>query len=167
MAGTTTRAGTPTDTSEGGCAGPPYGDSSLDRLYEYWRSKHRDGKLPARADIDPLDIPEILAFVFLVDVQRSADGPRFRYRLLGTMLVEYMGVDATGQLVGEAFPKRQTAEINAAYASVVATGEPHCWDYAVPMPDREHVRYRRLMCPLASDGATIDALIGVLSYRTG
>ena len=40
----------------------------LQRLYEYWRSKVRDRRLPARADIDPLDIPDLLSNLVLIDV---------------------------------------------------------------------------------------------------
>ncbi len=146
-------------------AGPPYDDPMLQRLYATWSSKHRAGLLPARTDVDPLDFPELLPFIFLVDVERDGDGQRFRYRLLGTRLFDSLGEDATGKLVEETFPAHYAVEINAVYRQVAESGEPHCWAYTVPMAKRDHIRYRRLICPLASDGKTIDALIGVVSYQ--
>jgi hypothetical protein len=54
-------------------------------FYEYWLGKGRGaGKaMPARADIDPLDIPALLANVFLIDVV-PGNPRRFRFRLVGT-----------------------------------------------------------------------------------
>ncbi len=165
MDNTAKQARAPAAAQENAPAGPPYDDPLLQRLYTYWASKRRAGQLPGRADIDPLDIPKLLPFVLLVDVERDGDGPKFRYRLLGTMLFDSMGQDATGMLVEEAFPEHHAREINAVYCRVVESGEPHYWAYAVPMPERQHIRYQRLVCPLASDGITIDALVGVVSYE--
>ena len=144
---------------------PPFADRNVQRLYEYWLSKHQDGKLPGRSAIDPLDIPELLSIFVLIDIEKGEDGGlKFRVRLAGTKLVERMGAESTGMLIEEAFLESQAREINAAYRRVVESGAPHCWDYALPMRDREHVRYQRIVCPLASDGTNIDALCGVVSF---
>src|SRR5215510_12704428 len=45
-------------------------------FYEYWRRTGAGKAMPARADIDPLDIPQLLANVFLMDVVR---GPPQRF----------------------------------------------------------------------------------------
>lgn len=153
---------------EGRSIEPTVGDRNVQRLYEYWLSKHRDGKLPGRSDIDPLDIPDLLPIFILIDVEKGGDGgPRFRVRLTGTKLVDRMGEETAGKLIEEAFLESQAKEINAAYRRVVESGEPHCWDYALPMRDREHVRYQRIVCPLASDGTNVDALCGVVSFTDG
>src|SRR5262249_50879801 len=59
-------------------------------FHEYWLRKSADKAMPARADIDPVDIPQLLADVFLVDV--VAGNPcRFRFRLVGTRIAELEG----------------------------------------------------------------------------
>ena len=42
--------------------------SYLVEFLEYWRGKCDGRAMPARADIDPLEIPRLLPYVYLVDV---------------------------------------------------------------------------------------------------
>ena len=59
-------------------------EPKLRRLADYWLSRRAGRVMPARRDIDPLDIPWALPMVFLVDcvtdAGRGADGGRWRYR---------------------------------------------------------------------------------------
>jgi hypothetical protein len=83
-------------------------DLRITRLYDYWRSKHHeDGSLPTRGDIDPLEIPDLLAWIWMVDIHR--DPTRFKFRLFGTRHVEAMGKDVTGQWIDEAYPDFPTS----------------------------------------------------------
>src|SRR3546814_18827524 len=52
-------------------------------LLAYWQSIHpAGGGLPGRRHLDPVDIPELLPNIWMIDVKR---GPlRFRFRLVGT-----------------------------------------------------------------------------------
>lgn len=56
----------------------------LRRLADYWLSRRAGRVMPARADIDPLDIPWALPHLYLVDCVSDAgpgaDGGRWRYR---------------------------------------------------------------------------------------
>jgi hypothetical protein len=59
-------------------------EPSLRRLADYWLSRRNGRPMPARADIDALDIPWVLPQLFLLDclsdAGRGADGGRWRYR---------------------------------------------------------------------------------------
>lgn len=82
--------------------GPPeaISDPILSDLYSYWSSLRRDGELPLRADLDPIDIPQLLPFIALVE---SADGGRgIRFRLVGTDMA--FGSDPTGRYLHEEAP---------------------------------------------------------------
>ena len=48
-------------------------DARLRALYEYWMEKRGDRAMPARADIDPTEIPDLLPIVGLADVIEGAD----------------------------------------------------------------------------------------------
>ena len=63
--------------------------------YTYWRSKAKDGQLPARSDINPVDIPRLMPHVVILDVRREPVLD-FRYRLIGTYVVEHLCADRTG-----------------------------------------------------------------------
>ena len=63
----------------------------------YWRSLHRRGQLPTRADIDPAQIRTLLPCLALLDAQTPDGTPR--YRLAGTGVVELFGQEPTGRPV--------------------------------------------------------------------
>ena len=60
-------------------------DSRGRHVFDYWVAKRGARKMPARADLEPGDIPGHLPDIGLVDV--LPDEPYFRYRLLGTRQV--------------------------------------------------------------------------------
>ena len=56
--------------------------------------------MPARADIDPLDMMFVIGNIILVDV--LAETPlRFRIRLHGTNLVQRVGYELTGKMLDD------------------------------------------------------------------
>ena len=70
----------------------------------YWRARAAGRAMPARADIDPVDMRGFIANVGLVDV--LADGretPEFRVRLAGTAVEEVFG-PVTGKTLSELPP---------------------------------------------------------------
>ena len=67
-------------------------------LLTYWRGKHFGGKPPARRDIDPIaEIPSLAGSLFLIDVE----GEQFRFRLIGSEIVQWAGRDSTGKVIDE------------------------------------------------------------------
>lgn len=66
----------------------------------YWRSKVLAGRLPTRADIDPLEIRSLLANVLMFDCA----GPRYRFRLMGTAMSGFFG-ELTGRWLDEVLPE--------------------------------------------------------------
>ena len=59
----------------------------LQRLADYWLARRAGRVMPARRDIDPLDIPWALSRTYVVDCQRHATLPggwRYRFRVAGT-----------------------------------------------------------------------------------
>jgi hypothetical protein len=77
------------------------GSSKFRELLAYWDRKRRERPMPRRADIDPLEIARHLGWIIIVEV---LDGPeRFRFRLVGTKVVDAYGRDSTGKTVEQAF----------------------------------------------------------------
>ena len=72
-----------------------------EQLYRYWLAKMVDGRAPGRADLDPvIEIPHLAAHLMILDV--VADG--YRYRLAGSHLINRIGEELTGRLVGRSTP---------------------------------------------------------------
>ena len=120
-------------------------------LLTYWRTKCRDGLPPSRADLEPIaEIPTLLKHVFLFDVV----GDQFRYRLIGSFIVDRAGRDCTGKLLDERLmPKRELDTWLAGLRKVATTQRPVL---AMARPSRGlGVEYTAIVMPLvARDGKT-------------
>lgn len=138
----------------------------LRRLYAYWRSiQSGAATLPGRQHVDPAEIREILPWIWLTDIQR--DPLRFRYRLLGTAHYEPMRGDFTGRWMDEAHPNFTTSHV---YGDYVALAEQGVVSYRKGRPifhvDSDFLLLERLQLPLATDGRTVDMMIGCTVYMT-
>jgi PAS domain-containing protein len=139
------------------------------RLYHYWRSIAPPGALPGRQHLDPVDIPDLLSCLWLLDVQREPF--RLRYRLAGTTIIEAIGREVTGQWLDEAHPKiEDRAGFLARYSGVVENGQPS-WRKGYPRlwTHRDFGAVENLLLPFARDGRTVDMLcaLTVLFRRDG
>jgi hypothetical protein len=129
------------------------------RLYRYWRSIHpRAGLLPGRQHFDPIEVPELLPGIALLDVTR--DPFRLRYRLCGTAMVDAIGREVTGLWLDEA---HRDGDAAAAYLArcrrLVRDGAPN-WDKAPSRlwAQRDVALVESLLLPLARDGRNVDML---------
>jgi len=73
--------------------------AKLRGIYQYWLDIKADRDMPSRADFNPVDIPNLLAHVSLVDVEHGTG--RYKFRLIGTETVRAMGFEPTGQYLDE------------------------------------------------------------------
>jgi len=145
---------------------PPddFDNPTLLRFLDYWRSKCREGRLPARADIDPVDLPDMLPGIIIVEIVDEGERRRYRFRLFGTAHVEYNQRDLTDKHIDEVFGPEDAARTEATYMQMIESREPHYWRTHMMLPGREFVHYERVMAPLASDGETVDMLIGMFVF---
>jgi hypothetical protein len=137
---------------------------TLKKLYAYWRKKKGKRPAPLRAAIAPEEIKALLPNIYLIDV--VGEGPRFRFRLVGTGVAEGYGDDITGKFLDELDLDMVGDEINAQYHQAVAECRPilHRWNYT--KKDGRHIEYERLILPLASTGDKVDMLLcGAVAER--
>ena len=69
------------------------------RAFEYWSSRSARDRMPTRADIDPVDIPRLLANLAILDV-REGDND-FEFRLAGERVAEACVADLKGRRLVE------------------------------------------------------------------
>ena len=132
----------------------------LVEFVRYWEGKRRAPALPARADIDALEMKRFLGDVFMLDV--VGDPPRFRYRLVGVNIVRGVGRDSTGRFQDEVYPAQQAAENAAHYRWICAHRRPTRNFGVINWVGRHHLRYEIANLPLARDGATVDIILGCM-----
>jgi hypothetical protein len=132
-------------------------------LHAHWRSKSPSGRLPGRDSIEPRQVHRLLPRIFMLDVLRSPDSPHlgFRFRLAGSEHFDINQVELTGLTIEQAFTAARLEERRSAYTQVVTSRKPLLTLKASSaVEDRDHVQYDRLLLPLASDGETVDMILG-------
>ncbi len=90
------------EVTAGTIAGLP--DQRLRRLADYWSVRCRDSRVPARANIDPLDFPDLLANIMLIERVMEAGEDRYRFRLAGTDIARFTGRELTGRFLDDVVP---------------------------------------------------------------
>ena len=117
-------------------------------LYRYWDAKRAGRLMPSRRDFDPCEIPALLPHLMIVDKLED----RFRYRLVGTAVVEDMGRDLTGLFVGDSVsPSEYAAAYRAGFEQVWTSGRP-IFSTSQYQPTSRNVRAAsRLLLPLGED----------------
>ena len=134
----------------------------LRRLYGYWLQKRGERKMAARADLDPLDLAFAMGNVILVDVLHDTP-PRFRIRLHGTNLVQYVGYELTGKMLDD-MPVSEFRQLaGQSFTHVTKTGEPLRSRRDRMIDGRPH-RYETVIMPLSNDGERVDMLLIGLIY---
>ena len=125
-------------------------------LLDYWESKRSDGGLPARADLDPVDLKHLLGWLSLIEVRPST--PRFFIRLLGSSHPPRPFGPRHGHDISAMQPAAFREAIAAQYEMVVARRVPTLHENVLSFgPHR--FSYQRIALPLAKDHVTPDMLI--------
>jgi len=125
-------------------------------LLDYWQAKRPAGGLPARADLDPIDLKPLLGWVSLVDVRQS--GPRFSLRLLGSGHPPRPHGPRHGQDISTMQPEAYRDAVTAQYELAVDRRAPTLHENLLSF-GTHRFRYQRIALPLARDHATPDMLV--------
>ncbi len=139
-------------------------DNRHRRAFAYWRSKAPEGRLPGRRDIDPLDVPDLLPWLTLVDAIWEGTRLRLRCRLIGTEVVTRFGRDITGLYAEEAYPGDYLAQALETYGAIIESRRPYLSRHRIPIEGRENAEYDRLILPLAADGDTVDMFLACFAF---
>jgi hypothetical protein len=137
----------------------PIDDALLAGLLSYWETARGARPMPAKTDIDPLRLgAKLLPHVLLVEL---VAGGRLRYRLCGTALIEAAGADITGKHADELYPNpTYTGYIEGLYRRCIAERRPIYSEsrYLARSTSLQRMA-RRLICPLAEEGAPVERFI--------
>jgi hypothetical protein len=139
----------------------------------YWRAAApAEGLLPGRQHIDPLGMPALLPYAWLLEVHPPEGAitiPRFRFRLVGS----HVDLGFNGSMTGswlhdmetgfETVSSRSRSFVDAATNAQIShrRGPPRFRTNA------ETAELERLMMPLASDGQHVDMLLGFTVFYDG
>jgi hypothetical protein len=123
--------------------------------------------LPTRAQIDPAAMRPLLPYVLIVDLESGAQGAlRIRYRLVGTEVARFSGLDFTGAYLDELdFDLCTTDDLTAAYRQIHTARRPGLGMAFAQLADDQVMDVEYLICPLVfAAGGAITQCIALEDY---
>lgn len=135
----------------------------LRQAYDYWERRRDSRPMPARRDLDPVDIPHLLPWLMLTDVLHEPLD--FRYRLIGTGIVARSRRDFTGFRLSELSHTGPGSMVWRHRREVVETGRPV---FAIPPytgADATVLRVSGIHMPLSEDGERVTMIFSVVAYE--
>jgi hypothetical protein len=139
-------------------------EPKLRALLAYWQDKRAGRPMPARADIDPVEIPALLPHLMLIETAERLDD--FRYRLCGTEVCCGFRRDQTGCRFSDAPRIANYEKVYEGYWRTYAEKQPQYFRGRVFTVARSHVCYSRLMLPLSADGIHVNMLLGGVVFSS-
>lgn len=134
-------------------------------VYEYWRSVTPTGQLPGRQHIDPVDLPQLLPNLRLLDVIH--DPIHFRARLVGERYCDFAGGNPTGLWLDEFMPNFHQSDHKRDLVLTVERKLPQ-WrrgrPYVSGFAKKDFITLERIHLPLAGDGQTVDMIFSAAVF---
>lgn len=143
----------------------------LAELYSYWSARRREGGVPSRADIDPIDIPHLLPHLMLAEVVRGSGSNgndfRIRYRLAGTEIEEHFGCPLTNRFLDDLVDERLADYVMGLYRGLMAEMAPLYNETLFGSNASESLRAKCLLLPLSDDQKTVNLVLAgsIISAR--
>lgn len=145
---------------------PDFRSPRVAAFHEYWCSlaptlaPGSPRGLPRRADFDPAEIAQLLPYVMIVDLEDEDSGSprvapfRIRYRLVGTAVVKFSGLDFTGAYLDELdFDICTTDDLSHAYGEIRSSRQPGLGLAFAEIEDEQVMDVEYLICPLRTQDA--------------
>jgi len=134
----------------------------IQRFRDYWNSKRAGlDAVPLRADFDPAHLRELLPNIVVMEVERNPQ--RFRYRLVGTRVVEFNSLDFTGLYLGTIGWQEERQLVDAC-ADAVAGKAPLGGFYTWTLKNGNIGKCEFAIFPFSDDGSAITQLFGIEDY---
>jgi CheY-like chemotaxis protein len=143
----------------------------LRRGYDFWLQKCAGRPFPDRTDLDPSEIKDILPHLTIIEVAGNDREARFRYRLVGTAVVDAVGKDRTGCFADEFLQGRHAAFLCGLWQEVCASGCPiyAASAYDIDSDDRAlssdlGLSRERLLLPFSVQGDSVRQIVTVQTF---
>lgn len=137
----------------------------LKELAKYWQKIKKDQPVPFRKQFNPVDVPQCLRYIVLVDVK--ATQPRYYVRLAGSSVNPVYHKSITGQFIENIIGKEDLESVLHQYDHTVTHWEPTYMTSTVNATNSTNMKYERVILPMTSDGSKVDKLlVGIIFENT-
>lgn len=139
-------------------------DPRLKALYVYWTSKAGARRMPARKDLDPIEMKEWFGNLMLLDFP-TGKFIEFRYRLEGTRIEEFYDARRTGRGVETMTAESERKSILPQWEAVFDHGRPAYYESDILSSEGKLARQIKLLLPLSEDGERVNMILGAIYFR--
>lgn len=141
---------------------PSNADPALHDLFRRWAERARTGRLPSAEELDFDGLIEACPGAALISLEPQPDGSRrYIYSRVGKGHGVALGRDIKGYSIDELVAPQQVAYYENVYDRIVAERKPHYWMRMNSLVGSQLHTFERLLVPVASDGKTVDGLVGI------
>lgn len=136
---------------------------SHEEIFRYWKGLKKRGRLPSRADIDPVGFRKLLPTISLIDVlepEPQNNPEHFRQRLAGTELFSAYGKEITGKSFSQIYEAAQAKTWAMDLSEIARTKKPNVGLFSMEWCGAKGLYLFWLRMPLASDGVHVDMILG-------
>jgi hypothetical protein len=137
-------------------------DPRLLGLFHYWHGKCRDGTLPARRDIDPIEMRQWLGNLLLVEF--PPDPMQYRIRLDGVNLVQFYNASREGKGVEAMTSEEERRIVLPQYITVLDKKQPAYYETQFVTSEGVVTSQRKLLLPLSADGQRVNMILGGIYF---
>jgi hypothetical protein len=134
----------------------------IHHFHQYWQSKRAGPDvLPLRGDFDPAHVRALLPNMMILEVEREP--LRFRYRLVGTRVVDFNHREFTGQYLGT-IGWQEERQLIRVCVEVTEARVPQCGAYTWTLRNGGIGKCEFGVFPFSHDGRTVAQLFAIEDY---
>jgi hypothetical protein len=135
----------------------------VQRLHDYWQELRGGRAMPARGDVDAVEIFSLLPNIHVSEWHENPD--RVRYRVAGTELVASIGREISGHWLTDFHTDpKDVAETMVLYRQVIDRRAPIIGRTLGSMQRLGVDSFEWILCPLSEDGQRVTHFIGLEDY---
>ena len=121
-------------------------------FYEYWLSIKNNKSMPNRASFQPMDIPKVLPYIFMEDVEYNPQ--RYKVRLIGSK--SDVPNEHTGKYLDEV---PDLDEVICLLDELVKVKKPYYYERKMTLANGTTKRYSSVVVPFSEDDDKINIIM--------
>ncbi len=133
-------------------------------VYAHWVNACQEREMPRRRDIAPDQIKSQLPYVYIAEVMVDDLGTWFRFRLMGTKLVENLKQEGTGKMLLDLQIGGWEVEWRKNLVHVINMKMPVVDESTITVESGLKLDIEHLALPLSEDGVTVSRIFGAIDF---
>jgi len=134
------------------------------RIYAHWVNACGELLMPKRERITPEEIKAELPYIYIAEVMNDELGTWFRFRLMGTKLVENLKQEGTGKMLLDLQIGGWEVEWRKNLVHVLNMKMPVVDESTITVEEGVKLEIEHLAMPLSEDGETVSRILGAIDF---